>query len=59
MIHGRERDAVRRQAERLARLPELARAPRELLFSRRRFKQCGAAYRPTHDPARSNAEGTA
>lgn len=44
MIHGRDRVEVRHQIARLAAQPPLAGCPHEILFSRRRFKQCGAKY---------------
>ncbi len=42
MIHGRARAPVEAEARRLARLAGLEARPHALLFSRRRFKQCGA-----------------
>lgn len=42
MIHGREREVVLARIDELARLPGAAGAPREVLFSARRFKQRGA-----------------
>jgi DNA-binding Lrp family transcriptional regulator len=47
MIHGRDRGAVARQVEALARELDIAKVPREVLFSGRRFKQRGADYQPT------------
>lgn len=44
MIHGRDRDAVRVHVDALARRCGLEAAPRDVLFSRRRFKQRGALY---------------
>ncbi len=44
MLHGRDRAEVRRLIAGLAALPPLAGCPHEILFSRRRFKQCGARY---------------
>jgi DNA-binding Lrp family transcriptional regulator len=44
MIHGKAREDVLAQAEDTARHCGLLEAPREVLFSRRRFKQCGATY---------------
>jgi DNA-binding Lrp family transcriptional regulator len=44
MVHGRERDAVRRQIDDAARAAGLQRHVREVLFSGRRFKQQGASY---------------
>ena len=45
MIHGRDRDAVLRQINRLVEQLDLYDVPHEVLFSRRRFKQRGARYR--------------
>ena len=42
MIHGRERAEVLAQLERITTAEDLARTPREVLFSLRRFRQCGA-----------------
>lgn len=44
MIHGQNRDAVLRNIERLIEQCGLGDIPHEVLFSRRRFKQCGAHY---------------
>ena len=44
MIHGRERDAVRDRIDVIAESIGLGRFPREILFSRRRFKQTGARH---------------
>lgn len=44
MIHGRDRDAVEALVRTLAEETGLADAPREILFSRRCFKQRGARY---------------
>jgi DNA-binding Lrp family transcriptional regulator len=41
MVHGRSREEARPVIERLA---ELAGIPATVLFSTRRFKQCGARY---------------
>ena len=46
MIHGRDRNAVARQVEALAKELEITGVPRAVLFSRRRFKQRGADYQP-------------
>lgn len=46
MIHGKDRGAVLDQVDHLAGACGLADTPREALFSRRRFKQRGALYRP-------------
>ena len=44
MIHGRERGAVEAVIGGIAARHGLADVPRAVLFSRRCFKQCGAAY---------------
>ena len=44
MVHGREREAVRRLIDDAARAAGLDGRPRETLFSTRRFKQTGARY---------------
>lgn len=44
MIHGQDRDAVMRNIEHLVECCGLQDIPHEVLFSRRRFKQCGAHY---------------
>lgn len=44
MIHGRARDAVRAQVDEAACAAGLDDVAREILFSRRRFKQEGARY---------------
>ena len=44
MIHGTERDAVLAQVEAATESAGLAGLPRDVLFSRRRFKQRGARY---------------
>ena len=44
MIHGRNHDAVLAHIEAITAACGLADAPRAVLFSRRRFKQCGACY---------------
>ncbi len=44
MVHGRERDAVRRLVADAARAAGVQQHPHELLFSLRRFKQQGASY---------------
>jgi DNA-binding Lrp family transcriptional regulator len=44
MVHGRERDAVRRLVDDAARAAGVDRHPHEVLFSLRRFKQQGASY---------------
>ena len=45
MIHGRDEDEVRAQVDRAAIAAGIANRAREILFSRRRFKQRGARYR--------------
>ncbi len=44
MIHGKERERVRRLAEQAAEAAGIADLPRAVLFSRRRFKQRGPRY---------------
>lgn len=44
MIHGRDRDEVLEQIERAAAACRLTAFPRDVLFSRRGFKQRGARY---------------
>ncbi|HHJ13489.1 MAG TPA: Lrp/AsnC family transcriptional regulator [Gammaproteobacteria bacterium] len=53
MIHGQDRDAVLRNIEHLIERCRLQPIPHEVLFSRRRFKQCGAHYidAPPHQAA--------
>ena len=46
MIHGRDRPTVLGQIDRINLTCELMALPRDVLFSRRRFKQCGAHYGP-------------
>jgi DNA-binding Lrp family transcriptional regulator len=46
MIHGKDRDTVLHQLEQLSTDCGLERFDREILFSRRCFKQRGALYRP-------------
>ena len=45
MIHGRNEDEVRAQVEEAAEAAGIVDAPRDILFSRRCFKQRGARYR--------------
>jgi DNA-binding Lrp family transcriptional regulator len=47
MIHGRDRETVTRHIESLNRDAGLSDYPHKVLFSRRRFKQCGARYLPS------------
>lgn len=49
MIHGVSRDTVRAQIGELSARCGLEAYPREILFSRRRFKQCGARYAERND----------
>ncbi|MBX6366893.1 MAG: AsnC family transcriptional regulator [Rhodospirillales bacterium] len=51
MIHGRDREVVRAAVEEAARAAALTDIAREVLFSRRRFKQEGARYFPTEAAA--------
>jgi DNA-binding Lrp family transcriptional regulator len=44
MIHGKDRDAVEQRIADLAACCELGAYRQSILFSRRRFKQCGAQY---------------
>lgn len=44
MIHGKDRAEVKRQIARLNHETPLGSFPNAVLFSRRRFKQCGARY---------------
>ena len=45
MVHGRKRPRVLARIDAMARACGVADAPRAVLFSVRRFKQCGPAYR--------------
>lgn len=56
MIHGRGRNEVLANVRLLVERCGLEGIPRAVLFSRRRFKQRGAVYRPT--PVASTATGT-
>jgi len=47
MVHGRERTAVQGQVDQLAIACGLENVGRDVLFSTRRFKQCGARYGTT------------
>ncbi len=47
MIHGRDRGAVEALVEEASAAAGLSGRPRDLLFSRRRFKQRGARYAPS------------
>lgn len=44
MIHGKDRSAVEQSIADLIKMYDLEEYPRATLFSRRRFKQCGAQY---------------
>lgn len=44
MVHGQDRETVTARIQALAEREDVARYPHELLFSLRRFKQCGARY---------------
>ena len=46
MIHGKSREEVLAHVEWMVGHCGLQALPREVLFSRRRFKQCGAVYTP-------------
>lgn len=48
MIHGRDREAVLEKFRLIIASCGLEDTPKAVLFSRRRFKQRGAIYRPTH-----------
>jgi DNA-binding Lrp family transcriptional regulator len=51
MIHGRSREAVLAHLEWMINRCGLQHLPHEVLFSRRRFKQCGAQYERPLGPA--------
>ena len=51
MIHGRDRNTVLEQVAAIRALSGLAEIPHALLFSRRRFKQCGATVSRTTEAA--------
>lgn len=44
MVHGSDRDTVQTQVNALAAELDLISVERDILFSRRQFKQCGARY---------------
>ena len=48
MVHGKDRDDVLACVERMVEGLGLKRYPRSVLFSGRRYKQCGARYRGIH-----------
>lgn len=54
MIHGQRREETLARAEMLTASCGLEGIPRQILFSRRRFKQCGARYFPA-DPLQKTA----
>ena len=45
MVHGDDRDKVRRQVATIADVLGLAHVERDVLFSTHQFKQCGARYK--------------
>lgn len=49
MIHGRSRDTVTQQVREIISRFDLENVPHEVLFSLRRFKQCGACYAQPSD----------
>ena len=51
MVHGREREQVERQIERLLAEQGLSELPHQLLFSTRAFKQCGGRFAPPAERA--------
>lgn len=51
MVHGRERDGVRRLIDAATRAAGLAGVPRDVLFSTRRYKQTGGRYFASGDAA--------
>lgn len=53
MIHGQDRDEVLRLVAQLKEQCGLREITHEVLFSRRRFKQCGARYVANGQPARA------
>ena len=57
MIHGRDRQAVRRRVDELLRANDLQEHPSSLLFSRRRFKQRGAMYVSPRTPREEGTHG--
>jgi siroheme decarboxylase len=62
MIHGKDRGAVLEKIMHLVDSCGLHAVPRAVLFSRRRFKQCGAVYRANDDrtaPMRAAGAATA
>lgn len=59
MIHGQDRDEVLRLVERIKTECSLQDVAHEVLFSRRRFKQCGARYVPDTEKTAAVPCGTA
>lgn len=57
MIHGRDRTAVLKRVAQVVDACGLQHAPYTVLFSRRRFKQCGARYVSRHAELRVAALG--
>lgn len=57
MVHGRDRQAVSEAIDTAVAQAGLAAWPREVLFSTRRFKQCGASYFGGAPAARRSAGG--
>lgn len=55
MIHGKDPAEVAARVAALAEICQLQAYPHGILFSRRRFKQCGAHYAATHDAATYDA----
>lgn len=59
MIHGRDRGAVERQVEEATYAAGLDGLPRDILFSKRRFKQRGARYHAACGETGSETEAPA
>lgn len=58
MVHGRERDDVQRLIDELTQTCGLSDMPRQILFSRRRFKQIGARrFRPLTTAFQAHDDG--
>jgi len=53
MIHGKSREEVFSNLEWMVNRCGLQALPHTVLFSRRRFKQCGATYQPSADTSKS------
>ena len=49
MVHGKERGVVRAQIARLIEENQLGELPHEVLFSGKRYKQCGARFVGRHE----------